>query len=118
MKVFKFGGASVRDVPGVENVAIILQSFADIPLIVVVSAMGKTTNALERILNHFRNHSDHTAELSSLKHFHASIMEGLFPAGHPVFHMIYELFMDLESIVRSDGSYDEVYDQVVCFGEL
>ena len=85
MKVFKFGGASVKDVSGVGNVAIILQSFAHIPLVVVVSAMGKTTNALERILNHFRDNSDYAAELSSLKHFHASIMEGLFPADHPVF---------------------------------
>ena len=79
MKVFKFGGASVKDIRGVENVAIILQSHSQIPLIIVISAMGKTTNALERILNQFRDHSDHVAELNALKHFHASIMAGLFP---------------------------------------
>lgn len=118
MKVFKFGGASVKDVPGVENVAIILQSSDHVPLIVVVSAMGKTTDALERILNYFRDHSDHTVELSSLKHFHASIMEGLFPTGHPVFNMVDQLFTDLESELTRGGNYDEVYDQVVCFGEL
>jgi aspartate kinase len=118
MKVFKFGGASVKDVPGVENVAIILQSFAHIPLVVVVSAMGKTTNALERILNQFRDHGDHTAELSSLKHFHDSIIEHLFPIDHPVFHMVDQLFTDLESKLTTRGNYDEVYDQVVSFGEL
>ena len=118
MKVFKFGGASVKDTRGVENVAIILQSFAHLPLVVVVSAMGKTTNALERILNRFREHSDHTAELTSLKHFHASIMTGLFPANHPVFRMVEVLFGELQNKLTTDGNYDEVYDQVVSYGEL
>lgn len=118
MKVFKFGGASVKDVRGVENVAIILHSFARIPLVVVISAMGKTTNALERILWQFRNRIDHTAELTSLKHYHASIMEGLFPPGHPVFHMVDELFRGLESNLSMEGNDDEVYDQVVSYGEL
>src|SRR5687768_16143058 len=118
MKVFKFGGASVKDVSGVENVAIILQSFAHIPLIVVVSAMGKTTNALEKILNQFRGGSGYAAELSSLKHFHASIMEGLFPDQHPVFKMVEELFNQMESNLKTGEKYDEIYDQVVSYGEL
>lgn len=118
MKVFKFGGASVKDVRGVENVAIILQSFTHTPLLIVVSAMGKTTNALEKILHQFRHHTDHTAELNSLKHFHATIMSGLFPPAHAVFTMVDNLFNDLESQLRRDGNYDEVYDQVVSFGEL
>lgn len=118
MKVFKFGGASVKDVAGVENVALILQSFAHVPVVVVVSAMGKTTNALERILNHFRNGTDHSSELYALKHFHASIMGGLFPPNHPVFHKADILFNELAAHLRKDGSYDEVYDQVVSYGEL
>ncbi|HEX8038594.1 MAG TPA: aspartate kinase [Chryseosolibacter sp.] len=118
MKVFKFGGASVKDVRGVENVAIILQSFTQTPLLIVVSAMGKTTNALEKILHQFRHHTDHTAELTSLKHFHATIMSGLFPPAHIVFRMVNNLFTELESQLRRDGNYDEVYDQVVSFGEL
>ena len=118
MKVFKFGGASVKDVRGVENVAIILQSFAHMPVVVVISAMGKTTNALEKILNRFRDHLDHTAELTSLKHFHASILAGLFPREHPVFKMAEDLFNDLESKLNREEKYDEVYDQVVCYGEL
>lgn len=118
MKVFKFGGASVKDVPGVTNVAVILQSFIPSPLVVVVSAMGKTTNALERILNQFRDHVDHTTELQSLKHFHASIMEGLFPPGHQVFQQVNEFFAQMESKLTTEDDYDKVYDQVVCYGEL
>lgn len=118
MKVFKFGGASVKDISGVENVAIILQSFAHIPLVVVVSAMGKTTNALEKILNQFRDKADYASELSSLKHFHASIMVGLFPADHQVFAIVEDLFNEMESNLKVGEKYDEVYDQVVSYGEL
>lgn len=118
MKVFKFGGASVKDARGVENVALILQSHIDTPLLIVVSAMGKTTNALERILNNFRSNLDHHGELSALKHFHASILETLFPQAHPVFARVEALFFHLESQLRTDDNYDEVYDQVVSMGEL
>ena len=118
MKVFKFGGASVKDIAGVENVALILQSYTQTPVVVVVSAMGKTTKALEKIHNQFRQDGDHTTELSSLKHFHASIMRGLFPQKHAVFAKVDTLFRDLESHLRKDSPYDEVYDQVVSFGEL
>ena len=118
MKVFKFGGASVKDSRGIENVALILQSFTDTSIIVVVSAMGKTTNALENILNQFRDNRDYSAELSALKHFHASIIHELFPSGHPVYERIETLFSSLESWVKTPGGYDEIYDQVVCHGEL
>jgi aspartate kinase len=118
MKVFKFGGASVKDVPGVENVAIILQSFSHTPVVVVVSAMGKTTNALEKILNCFRDQSDYTAELTSVKQFHAMIMGRLFAAGHPAFNMVEALFSEMESKLKTGEKYDEIYDQVVSYGEL
>lgn len=118
MKVFKFGGASVKDVSGVKNVAIILQSYVNTRVVVVISAMGKTTNALEKILNQFRDHSDHTAELNTLKQFHASIMAGLFTEDHAVFKIVDDLFKDLEIKLKIHGKYDEVYDQVVSFGEL
>ena len=96
MKVFKFGGASVKDVSGVKNVAIILQSYINTRVVVVISTMGKTTNALEKILNQFRDHSDHTAELNILKQFHASIMAGLFTKDHVVFKIVDGPFKDLE----------------------
>ena len=118
MKVFKFGGASVKDISGVENVAIILQSFPRIPVVVVISAMGKTTNSLEKILNQFRDQSDYTGELISLKNFHSRIVCGLFPEEHPVFQMVDDLFREMESRLKSARPYDEVYDQVVSYGEL
>lgn len=118
MKVFKFGGASVKDISGVENVATILQSTAASPLLVVVSAMGKTTNALERLLNQYRNGLDYAPELSSLKHFHASIMAGLFGNDDPVFGKVDGLFHEMESKLNRDYPYDEVYDQVVSIGEI
>ena len=118
MKVFKFGGASVKDVQGVQNVAFILQSFTQTPLLIVVSAMAKTTNALERILGQFRHGIDHVTELNALKHFHATIIEGLFPRQHRAFVMMEDLFGQMESRLTVDGNYDEVYDQVVSYGEL
>jgi len=118
MKVFKFGGASVKDVAGVKNVAFILQSFARHPILIVVSAMAKTTNALERTLNLFRSGDDHTAELTTLKHFHARIMQELFGEHHPVFGRVTGLFNELEQKLNRDDPYDEVYDQVVSYGEL
>jgi len=118
MKVFKFGGASVKDAPGVENVALILQSHVHTPVLVVVSAMAKTTNALERILNLFWSNGDPAAELTALKHFHATIMQGLFPEEHGVFDRVAGLFRNLESALKKGRTYDETYDQVVGFGEL
>lgn len=118
MKVFKFGGASVKDVAGVKNVAFILQSFTRHPILIVVSAMAKTTNALERTLNLFRSGDDHTAELTTLKHFHARIMQELFGEHHPVFGRVTGLFNELEQKLNRDDPYDEVYDQVVSYGEL
>lgn len=118
MKVFKFGGASVKDAPGVENVALILQSHVRTPVLVVVSAMAKTTNALERILNLFWSNGDPAAELTELKHFHATIMQGLFPEEHGVFDRVAGLFRNLESALKKGRTYDETYDQVVGFGEL
>jgi aspartate kinase len=118
MKVFKFGGASVKDVSGVKNVAIILQSHLNTPVVVVISAMGKTTNALEKILNQFRDQSDHTAELNTLKQFHANIMAGLFRKDHAAFKIVEDLFNELVKKLQTVQKYDEAYDQIVSFGEL
>jgi aspartate kinase len=118
MKVFKFGGASVKDISGVKNVAKILQSHLDTPVVIIISAMGKTTNALEKILALFRESRDYTAELQHLKQFHASIMEGLFAPDHVVFKAVAALLEKLEMELSLDEKYDQVYDQVVSFGEL
>ncbi len=118
MRVFKFGGASVKDAAGIRNVASILLPYVKTPVLIVVSAMGQTTNVLVNILNLFRDGGDYHAELTALQQYHARIMEDLFPAGHEAFQAVEVLFRDLLSRLNHTDSYDEVYDQVVSHGEL
>jgi aspartate kinase len=119
MKVFKFGGASVKNANGVRNVATILQSHAQEPLIVVISAMGKTTNALEQVL--FLHHAgkDHKPELNLLKEYHSAIMKELFAADHAVWSEIDSTWRNLENQLQKNyAEYDLLYDQVVSLGEV
>ena len=87
MKIFKFGGASVKDADSVKNVCRILKSFAGDQIITVISAMGKTTNALESVVNAYMN-KESTAHdlLKNVKSFHTNIMEDLF-ADHIILFM-------------------------------
>ena len=118
MKVFKFGGASVKDAKGVKNVATILQSYTGQPLIIVISAMGKTTNALEKILSLHQSGGDYVAELNNLKTYHHQIMHELFNDLHPIWADIEDTFKSLDSQLRKNISGDKGYDQVVAFGEI
>ena len=121
LKVFKFGGASVKDAAGIRNVAGILHSFNDQPLIIVVSAMGKTTDALERIV---AAHANKTGEayklLDELKAAHYKIMDELFKQGDPVYDEVNDTFVAIEWVLEEDPhpNYDFMYDQIVCAGEL
>lgn len=121
LKVFKFGGASVKDAAGVKNVASILQTYKDSPIVIVVSAMGKTTDALERIV---KAHSQKTGEaptlLENLKQSHYAIMEELFGKGHPAFDDVNDSFVAIEWVLDEEPhpNYDFMYDQIVCGGEL
>jgi aspartate kinase len=79
MKIFKFGGASVNSAKAVKNVASVLQSFKGENLVVVFSAMGKTTNAMEAIVESaYKNKSDLGKHLDDLHLFHKKILDGLF----------------------------------------
>jgi aspartate kinase len=80
MKVFKFGGASVKDALAVKNVSAILARFPTEKIIVVVSAMGKTTNKLEELIDalYTQDHSKFTRCLNELKSYHWEIIAGLF----------------------------------------
>ena len=122
MKVFKFGGASVKDAESVKNVAKILDRFPDEKVLVVVSAMGKTTNALEKVAEAAFKKSEKTDELIEIsKSYHSSIINSLFsnPA-HPVFADVENLFQELENKCESEkgDDFDFFYDQIVGFGEL
>lgn len=121
MKVFKFGGASVKDANAVKNMAEILRGFKSESLIVIVSAMGKTTNALEKLLEaHFYGNNPIEPHLNEIKRYHKEIIEQLFDSKNPVHKAVESLFLQLEHFMSHSArrEYDFEYDQIVCFGEL
>ncbi len=122
MKVFKFGGASVKDPDAVRNVKRVLDLFPDENLVVVISAMGKTTNALEKLIaEHVCDPANGQAVLSEITKFHAEILVDLFPdETHPIHRQVAELLADVADILANEPTdhYDFIYDQVVSFGEV
>lgn len=120
MKIFKFGGASVKDAESVKNVAVVLESQCFEKCLLVVSAMGKTTNALEKVVEYYFAKEDYHAEIEKIKQNHLDISNGLFQENHPVFAEISLFFDDIESFLRRNKSpnYNFVYDQVVSCGEM
>ena len=120
MKIFKFGGASVKDAESVKNVAVVLKSQGFEKCLLVVSAMGKTTNALEKVVEYYFEKQDYHAEIEKIKQNHLEISNGLFQENHPVFAEISLFFDDIESFLRRNKSpnYNFVYDQVVSCGEM
>jgi aspartate kinase len=125
MHVFKFGGASVKDAVGVKNLEAVLNKVGYKNTIIVISAMGKTTNALETVVgNYFNTKSELQSSIQDVKKFHNAILLDLFDAGpeesHPVFKKVALLFDELRSFFDRNKSpdYNFVYDQVVGYGEL
>jgi len=120
MKIFKFGGASVKDTDSVKNVLRVLSIQGFERCLIVVSAMGKTTNALERVVEFYFNKSDYQQEIAKIKEEHIQIAKGLFDENHHVFSEIKLFFDDIESFLRRNKSpnYNFVYDQVVTCGEM
>src|SRR5688572_19160974 len=117
MKVFKFGGASLKNAGAIRNMASIVKSFAGTPLLVVVSAMGKTTNALEGVLNTFVKGGDYASEVEVIKKYHLQVCEELFGTTQEIKGKLDSVFNDLLKIIKP-AEYDQVYDQVVSFGEV
>lgn len=123
VKVFKFGGASVNTAAGVRNVARILEKYKGQSVMVVASAMGKTTNAMEQILQDYRAQDPvpMVEKFYRLKDFHSEIVHELFEnREHIVYEELNQLFEELRIRLQGtpDGSYDETYDQIVPYGEL
>ena len=121
MIVFKFGGASVKDAAGVINLSGIVRKFAGEHLLIVVSAMGKTTNALEKLTKAYADGSDelHTI-FSEIKDYHFNIAKDLFEPGHQVFDDIANTFVEIDWMIEDEphDDYDFIYDQIVSIGEL
>jgi aspartate kinase len=121
MKVFKFGGASVKDAEAVKNMASIVQRFAGEDLMIIVSAMGKTTNALENVVNAYWEDKDEAStHVSKLKDYHLTVMRQLFADGHEIFQKIEDEFQEIIDNISSPKSdnYDYEYDQIVSKGEI
>jgi len=121
MLVFKFGGASVKDADGIINLGSVVKKFDDEQLLIVVSAMGKTTNALEKLTKAYVNGNDQLQVIfDEVKTYHYTIMEALFEPQHPVFNEVANTFVEIEWVIedKPHEDYDFIYDQIVSIGEL
>lgn len=122
VEVFKFGGASVNSAQAVQNMASIVKRYHDAgrQMVIVVSAMGKTTNALEQLVPNAKQEDEQEIIFKNLVDYHLQIVRHLFPnPSDEIYVKLRALFADLEeSRKRSSGEYNYDYDQVVSYGEL
>ena len=122
MQVFKFGGASIKDANGVKILASVLNKTGHKNTLIVVSAMGKTTNAIELLIkNYFENKTELQSSLQEVKKYHNEILLDLFEnVNHIAFKKVNTLFDELNRFLKTNKSpdYNFVYDQVIGFGEL
>ena len=121
MEVFKFGGASVKDALGVKNLKEVILATGVTQKIIVISAMGKTTNAMERVVNaYFDNPDAVNSSLQIAIDSHLDIISQLFIKSHPIFKKVTNTFEQLKNFLAYNKSpnYDFVYDQIVSYGEL
>ncbi len=120
MRVYKFGGAALADAERIANMALILKEEGTEGLLLVVSAMGKTTNKIEQILSNFLQKKEYKKLLKWLEQEFRDTTKQLFNEENPIFATITKTFQDLEAILIAyqDKSYNFLYDQIVSFGEL
>jgi aspartate kinase len=119
MKVFKFGGASINSIERIQNVARIIQSFSGEKLLIIISAMGKTTNALEKVAEAFYagNKEEALKLFQQIKDEHLQVLAQLNPQPLTILN---DLFTEVEWLLHDKPvrGYDYYYDQIVCCGEL
>ncbi|MEM6397968.1 MAG: aspartate kinase [Bacteroidota bacterium] len=125
LQVFKFGGASIKDADAIRNVADILEGFKGLPLVVVISAMGKTTNALEEVVKKYQAHQPVEAQeaLYAIKDAHLSVALELFDDSSlpsDLADQLNDLMVPVEWQIEDEPSDnpDFDYDQIVSLGEL
>ena len=119
MKVFKFGGASINSIERIKNVSSIFKSYRDEKIVVVISAMGKTTNALENVVAAFYEKKNEEALqlFEDIKQEHLKIANQL--TDKPI-NQLNDFFTEVEWLLHDKAvrEYDYYYDQIVCAGEL
>ncbi|MEM8764092.1 MAG: aspartate kinase [Bacteroidota bacterium] len=122
MRIFKFGGASVKDADGVKNLVHVLREVGFQDTFLVISAMGKTTNAMERVVEaYFEDKSKVTTTIQEVVEYHEGILNELFSEdNHPIYQKVKLLFEEVKGFLAWNKSpkYAFVYDQVVGYGEL
>ena len=121
MLVFKFGGASVKDAAGIINLGKVVELYTDKPILIVVSAMGKTTNALEKLTKAYINGTDDLHDIyEEIKQYHYAIIAELFEANDAVFNDVSNTFVEIDWMLEDEphDDYDFIYDQIVSVGEL
>ncbi len=120
MKIFKFGGASVKDAQGVRNVAAVLGRYRSDEVVVVVSAMGKTTNALEEVVRTYREGGNPQAVIIALQDMHFLALNETAPADDDAARALQASFAELRAYVAKpvEAPADQDYDHIVSFGEI
>ena len=122
IKVFKFGGFAVSDAKSIKNLVKIVGTYSTDQILIIVSAMGKTTDALEKLCKSYVEGNDDAQEiLKSIKQFHENVMIELFETKvHPVFDEIANTFVEIEWMLEDEPhpNYDFNYDQIVSIGEF
>lgn len=122
MQVFKFGGASVKSAENIRNVAAIIETYKVNGLLVVVSAIGKTTNKLSLVVDrHFHREGDPFEALEQVRTEHLVLLNELFiDKNHPIFDDVINTMVEAEWILEEDAQdpYDYLYDQIVSLGEI
>lgn len=120
MQIFKFGGASVKNAENIQNVVQIVAKSSS-PLLIVISAIGKTTDQLVQVTDsYFQQDGQAFNLLSALKQEHVDLLQELFPSGHSIYDDIANTFVEIEWILEEEpqDEYDYLYDQIVSIGEL
>jgi len=119
MKIYKFGGASVKDAVGVKNLHKVLKESGSQNTLLVVSAMGKTTNAMEAVVG-AKGEDERSNAIQFVYDYHRGILSALFDADHTIFAEIDARFDQMRTTLETyaDSKYNFLYDQVVSFGEL
>ncbi|EGV43770.1 aspartate kinase [Bizionia argentinensis JUB59] len=122
MQVFKFGGASTKDAAGIKNLVSVLNETGYDDTLIIISAMGKMTNAIEIVIgNYFNNQPELQSSLQDVRKFHNAILLDLFEdENHVIFKKVSHLFDELMAFFKRNKSpdYNFVYDQAIGYGEL
>lgn len=120
-KVFKFGGASIKDVQSIKNVGEILQQYDADSLVIIFSAIGKVTNMLEEVVESYVSQNEKSVlALRKVKDFHSAILNDLFAETHPIYDVANNLFVEIEWVLEEEPNQDYAYDydQIVSIGEF